>query len=90
MPYLHFLGEDRLLADMVARVSCRQLQYVLVDPYANAFNASPSGAGHSHDGSHKDAWVWERKYEIDSLCYPIQLQGSGHGVIFRVGVRGGL
>jgi meiotically up-regulated gene 157 (Mug157) protein len=72
-PYLHFLSEDPFLADMVARVARRQLQYVLLDPYANAFNRGPSGAGHCHDGTNPDPWVWERKYEIDSLCYPIQL-----------------
>ncbi|PYY49682.1 MULTISPECIES: glycoside hydrolase family 125 protein [unclassified Curtobacterium] len=72
-PYLHFVGEDAALADTVASVSRRQLEYVLVDPYANAFNRAPDGAGHADDVTAMDPWVWERKYEIDSLCYPIRL-----------------
>ncbi len=71
-PYLHFLDDPRL-ADTVAQVSRRQLIFILHDPYANAFNRAPNGAGHSNDLTELDAWVWERKYEIDSLCYPIQL-----------------
>lgn len=72
-PYLHFVAEDQALADTVASVSRRQLEYVLVDPYANAFNRAPDGAGHADDATTMDPWVWERKYEIDSLCYPIRL-----------------
>jgi hypothetical protein len=72
-PYLHFLRQDPHLCDTVAAVARRQLRYVLLDPYANAFNAGPSGAGPSHDAANTDPWVWERKYEIDSLCYPVQL-----------------
>lgn len=72
-PYLHFLGEDARLADTVAKVSRRQLSFVLLDPYANAFNREPNGTGHSSDLTDMGAWVWERKYEVDSLCYPIQL-----------------
>lgn len=72
-PYLHFVHEDALLADTVASVSRRQLEYVLVDPYANAFNRAPDGAGHADDVTARNPWVWERKYEIDSLCYPIRL-----------------
>ena len=26
-----------------------------------------------HDQTEMNPWIWERKYEIDSLCYPIQL-----------------
>ena len=72
-PYLHFVAEDEALADTMASVSRRQLEYVLVDPYANAFNRAPDGAGHADDDTAMDPWVWERKYEIDSLCYPIRL-----------------
>jgi meiotically up-regulated gene 157 (Mug157) protein len=72
-PYLHFVAEDTALADTVASVSRRQLEYVLVDPYANAFNRAPDGAGHADDLTATNPWVWERKYEIDSLCYPIRL-----------------
>lgn len=50
--------------------------YINLDPYANAFNESENFAGHQTDhtnfNEHK-GWIWERKYEIDSLCYPIQL-----------------
>lgn len=72
-PYLHFVASDRALADTVAGVSRRQQKFVLLDPYANAFNSGPTGAGHQDDHTAMSPSVWERKYEIDSLCYPIQL-----------------
>lgn len=72
-PYLHFAAEDQTISDMIAAVSRRQIEYVLLDPYANAFNAEADGAGHQSDLTDQSPWVWERKYEVDSLCYPIQL-----------------
>lgn len=72
-PYLHFAAEDATVADMIAAVSRRQIEYVRLDPYANAFNAEPNGNGHQSDRTEQSPWVWERKYEVDSLCYPIQL-----------------
>lgn len=72
-PYLHFAADDPLLAQTISRISRRQLAFITLDPYANAFNASPSSAGHSADITDLSPWVWERKYEVDSLCYPIQL-----------------
>lgn len=71
-PFLHVAHRDTGLADLIAAVSRRQLDYVLLDPYANAFNASDNGAGHKDVFPHSP-WVWERKYEIDSLAYTIQL-----------------
>lgn len=72
-PYLHFAATDPQLAETIARISRRQLAFIALDPYANAFNASASAAGHSTDITALSPWVWERKYEVDSLCYPIQL-----------------
>lgn len=72
-PYLHFADRDEQLADTLVAVSRRQLRYLTLDPYANAFNASDNGHGHRFDRPAPSGWVWERKYEIDSLCYPLQL-----------------
>ena len=72
-PYLHFVTEDPLLAETAIAVSRRQLDFIGLDPYANAFNAAPNGAGHHTDQTVMSPWVWERKYEIDSLAYPVQL-----------------
>lgn len=72
-PYLHLLRDDPVLADTVGRVVERQLEYICLDPYANAFNDAPNRAGHPDDATEMSAWTWERKYEIDSLCYPLQL-----------------
>lgn len=71
-PFLHLVGADERLADTIAAVSRRQQESVLRDPYANAFNDGPTGAGH-RDRTSQSPWVWERKYEIDSLAYPVQL-----------------
>lgn len=72
-PYLLVAKEDSGISDMIAGVVERQLQYVNLDPYANAFNEEANNAGHQDDHTEMNPWIWERKYEIDSLCYPIQL-----------------
>ncbi|MEG0553390.1 MAG: glycoside hydrolase family 125 protein [Carnobacterium sp.] len=72
-PYLLVAKEDEEISDMIAGVVERQLQYVNLDPYANAFNEEANNAGHQDDHTEMNPWIWERKYEIDSLCYPVQL-----------------
>lgn len=72
-PYLMVASKDPEIARMLKGVIRRQFDYILHDPYANAFNETASGAGHHEDKTEMSPIVWERKYEIDSLCYPIQL-----------------
>ena len=60
------VGDDEMTG-VIADVSRRQAQCVLVDPYANAFNAEPNGKGWTSDFADQSLWVWERKYELDSL-----------------------
>ena len=72
-PYL-FLGEkDEKIKDLIAGLVKRQFFYICLDPYANAFNEGPTGACWETDDPDQSPWVWERKFEIDSLCYPVQL-----------------
>ncbi|USK28368.1 glycoside hydrolase family 125 protein [Bacillus sp. CMF21] len=72
-PYLMAAEEDENIAEMIEGVIRRQLQFINIDPYANAFNESANGKGHQTDQTEMLPEIWERKYEIDSLCYPIQL-----------------
>lgn len=72
-PYLCLAKEDKGLSDMIAGLVKKQFQYITIDPYANAFNEYDNGAGHQDDETEMNGWIWERKYEIDSLCYPVQL-----------------
>ncbi|MEV5607289.1 glycoside hydrolase family 125 protein [Streptomyces sp. NPDC052225] len=73
MPYLALLRDDTALQDLVAAVLTRQFQQIQQDPYANAFNAEPSGRAHDTDDLCDDPWVWEEKYEVDSLAFPLLL-----------------
>ena len=74
-PYLAIADQDDDLADMIAGLVRMQFRYIGIDPYANAFNETPSGATWDPDdqSDFSSPWLWERKYEVDSLCYPIQL-----------------
>ena len=72
-PYLVIAKEDEDLASMISGLVKKQFYYITIDPYANAFNESANGAGHQTDDTEMNDWIWERKYETDSLCYPIQL-----------------
>lgn len=68
--YVDIPGETAKVIEGVIR---RQFRYIDIDPYANAFNEEPNGHGHTTDIPKPGPWVWERKYEIDSLCYPVRL-----------------
>lgn len=72
-PYLVLANEDKEIADMIEGLVERQFRYILVDPYANAFNENANNKGHQSDLTQMNPEIWERKYEIDSLCFPIQL-----------------
>lgn len=72
-PYLIPAKKDPVLAELIAGLVRRQFFYINIDPYANAFNESPNGACWDSDDMGRNDWLWERKYELDSLCYPIQL-----------------
>lgn len=71
--YLLLAAEDPQIAALLEGVVKQQLNFILIDPYANAFNQVPNGEGHQDDITEMNPWLWERKYEIDSLCYPLQL-----------------
>ncbi len=71
--YLTLAKTDPHFARLIAGVVKRQMQYILLDPYANAFNISANGHCHNQDYTEMSAWIWERKYELDSLCAPIKL-----------------
>ncbi|MDO4459858.1 MAG: glycoside hydrolase family 125 protein [Clostridia bacterium] len=71
-PYLIPAKEDKEIADILVGVARRQFQCVCIDPYANAYNEGPNGNCWEKDETEMNDWLWERKYEIDSLCYPIQ------------------
>src|SRR6476661_6514851 len=74
-PYLRLAAGDPAMADLIAGLIRRQCACILLDPYANAFNEAPSDQHWAEDATDAppNPWVWERKYEIDSLCFPIQL-----------------
>lgn len=72
-PYMILASRDEQVARMMEGLVRRQFRCIHLDPYANAFNQEESWAGWEEDETERNGWVWERKYEIDSLCYPVQL-----------------
>ena len=73
-PYLDLVGKDAELRQLVAGVINRQTRCILQDPYANAFYNEPTKVGEwKSDQTRMQPGVHERKWEIDSLCYPIRL-----------------
>lgn len=73
-PYIAFINIDADLKKLVAGVINRQVTCILRDPYANAFYDSPTKTGEwKDDVTEMKPGLHERKWEIDSLCYPIRL-----------------
>lgn len=73
MQYLCFAKRCSSVRDLIKGLLKKQFTYILHDPYANAFNREPNGNGHIYDLDKQSPLVWERKFELDSLCYPLWL-----------------
>lgn len=73
-PYLSLVKDDKQLQQLIAGVINHQVKCIKKDPYANAFYGDPSKVGEwATDKTDMKPGVHERKWEIDSLCYPIRL-----------------
>lgn len=73
-PYLRFANQDEHLRKMIHGAILRQFKCINIDPYANAFNKEPIENGEwASDNTDMKPELHERKYEIDSLVYPIRL-----------------
>jgi meiotically up-regulated gene 157 (Mug157) protein len=73
-PYLSLIKEDEQLKLLIAGVINRQTSNILYDPYANAFYKERTKQGEwKDDQTDMKPGIHERKWEIDSLCYPIRL-----------------
>lgn len=72
-PYLPLMKTDAALQQMVKGLLNRQFECINFDPYANAFNDGPTGSYWESDMTEMKKELHERKWEIDSLCYPIRL-----------------
>ena len=71
-PYLPLCATDPEVREVVAGVIRQHAHLLEVDPYANAYNREP-GAEYQFDRPAPGPWVWERKFELDSLCFPLWL-----------------
>jgi meiotically up-regulated gene 157 (Mug157) protein len=58
-PYLFFAKDDVQVAGLLRGIIAREGKYLQIDPYANAFTIGYR--------------VWEQKFELDSLAYPLIL-----------------
>lgn len=73
-PYLPLMKEDKNLQELIKGVINRQVKCILKDPYANAFYKDENKISEwKNDKTTMKPGVHERKWEIDSLCYPIRL-----------------
>ncbi|GAB2535007.1 glycoside hydrolase family 125 protein [Rhodanobacter koreensis] len=76
VPYIPLADGDPALRRLFRGLIRRQARCIRIDPYANAFMPDPHAPPLSwarHDSTDMKPGVGERKWEIDSLCYPIRM-----------------
>jgi meiotically up-regulated gene 157 (Mug157) protein len=66
MPLVRFYNDPQVF-DLVVGVIKSQVKFLSIDPYANAFNNEPNGACWHKDFEDQSPWVFERKWELDSI-----------------------
>ncbi|HEX8316298.1 MAG TPA: glycoside hydrolase family 125 protein [Flavisolibacter sp.] len=74
-PYLPLVKADKKLQQLIAGVINRQVACIHLDRYANAFykDDSKESEWKATDITEMKPGIHERKWEVDSLCYPIRL-----------------
>ena len=74
--YVHLTDKDPALRRLFHGAIQRQARCILIDPYANAYmhdSVAMSNLSARDDLTDMRPGVAERKWEIDSLCYPMRL-----------------
>lgn len=72
LPYFRMIEEetvDKVLFGLIQK----QAAQILTDAYANAFNKDGDYSCYSKDKTEMGPYIWERKYEVDSLAFPVML-----------------
>lgn len=93
MPYVHLAKDDRDLQTVIGGLIRRHMTCIAVDPYANAFNESANDwHWNADDRTDMSPWVWERKFELDSICFSMKLaylywKHTGLADIFDAGFK---
>lgn len=86
--YLPLAAKDEALRKLFRGLIRRQSRCISIDPYANAFLPDPKAKSTldwaQADDTDMRPGVAERKWEIDSLCYPVRL---AHGYWQTTGDR---
>jgi uncharacterized protein len=73
-PYLSLANEDEKLKQLLKGVINKQIECVLLDPYANAFfDDAHKISEWKEDLTDMKPGIHERKWEVDSLCYVMLL-----------------
>lgn len=76
-PYVPLAAQDKALKTLFQGLIQRQARCILIDPYANAYMHDPKAmtslSWSQTDETEMKPGVAERKWEIDSLCYPVRL-----------------
>ena len=72
-PYVALCKEDEPLRLLIAGVINRQTKCILLDRYANSFTHGAEASDWHTDMTEMKPYIHERKWEIDSLCYPVRL-----------------
>lgn len=88
IPYISFINKDEDLKNMIYNAIKRQVNSLLIDTYANAFNKDNSTASiFANDETYKrddddkavkamNNNIWERKYELDSSMSALHLHSE--------------
>lgn len=72
-PYAKLCKDSEELRNIFKGVIRRHCFYVNLDPYSNAFNEKMHKDSHKDETDFDSPYIWERKYEVDSLCASIYL-----------------
>lgn len=71
--YIPLASDNHSIRSIISGVIRKQREYILKEPYANAYKKEENDHEEFQDFPKNHPIVWERKYEIDSLCYPLRL-----------------